>query len=184
MDLQGDGTEKEFDTMDTMDNPIAEGFDEGEENSGAMSPRSDGDMSPRLTAAEAAQLKSFAENYQADYIKSVHSSLICIFGKQRDDFHTLSTFQDLITKQWPKPEQLQALYSLAQNVPPEVVDAVLWLWCGGQGVPLEVNRYMVNFDAYMSGHEHYIDCTVKSAKGGVSFSILFQKHICNKCTEI
>eukprot|EP01050_Picozoa_sp_SAG11_P012133 SAG11_NODE_1331_length_5186_cov_3.907608_4_plen_336_part_00 len=47
-----------------------------------MANAADQPASPRLSAAEAAELKAFAENYEPSYIRSVHSSLICIFVKQ------------------------------------------------------------------------------------------------------
>lgn len=156
-----------------FENPVAEElvFEQESEptSDGAVSPRArtvaDGAMSPRLTAAEAAALKDFAESYDRDYIRSVHSSLLVVFQKQRDNHHTMAAFQDLIRKKFPPKDHLEALHAIADGVPPEVVNAILWLWCNGVGAPLEIAKQMVDFDKFMGGHEHIVDLTVRSAAG-------------------
>jgi hypothetical protein len=78
-----------------MDEEDAAGAGVERDDGGYISPRSrsvdgmmmsadglDGDGSPRLTDAEAAELKKFAEDYEPAYIRSVHTSLICLLSMQ------------------------------------------------------------------------------------------------------
>lgn len=50
----------------------------------------------RLDEAAAAAVAAAAAAYEPDYIKSAHTSLICLLTNQRDNIHTLSALQVLI----------------------------------------------------------------------------------------
>ena len=105
----------------------------------------DGAKSPNTMEME---LRKFAAEFSPDHIMATTNSLVGLLLRQREHVGTISAFQSLIEKTYPSPAELEALHVIAdmQGIDPEVVEAVSWLWCNGQGAPEEVSMQMVDWD--------------------------------------
>ena len=102
----------------------------GGEDGGAMSPTS---------------MQKYAEEFEPDYIESADISLVQLLGFQARDCCTMSAFQTLIERRALSEKELAALRSVgeAAGTEAETIDALVWLWTGGNGASDEVLKRMV-----------------------------------------
>eukprot|EP01052_Picozoa_sp_SAG31_P013748 SAG31_NODE_835_length_11646_cov_11.142201_8_plen_1125_part_00 len=120
----------------------------------------------RLDDAQEAAVREMASEYQPDYIKSADTSLICLLVNQRDNIHTFSAVQAMTNHVWPNPQELRALHAVAAaDVPEDIIDTMIWMWCNGRNVPENVTMQMVNFEQHIEHCLHRLDLTIKSAEG-------------------
>ena len=90
-------------------------------------------LTPRGGGASPTELQRYAQEYEPEFVESTMNSLIELLAEQSIDCRVLSGFQDMILRHPLTSEQAEIFHILAarHDVSTEVIDAVLWMWCGG-----------------------------------------------------
>ena len=112
-----------------MDDDLAEGGDALE----TTGEPEDVPLTPRGGGASPTELLRYAQEYEPDFVESTMNSLIELLAEQSVDCRVLSGFQEMILRHPLTPDRAEIFHILAarNDVSTEVIDAVLWMWCGG-----------------------------------------------------
>ena len=97
-----------------------------EDDADLPSPSSGGGASPT-------EMQRFAQEFEPDFVESTMNSMIELLVEQSVDCRVLVAFQQMIARQPLTSDTMHIFYTLAarQDIPNEVMDAIIWMWCGG-----------------------------------------------------